>query len=69
MGTIISEITKLRSILNLGRREKGENRTEWDFEFWCQPDGLSDLRYTTRSFVLSDAVEMDGGWVLEEALR
>jgi hypothetical protein len=54
----MSEMTK-RSTLSLGCREKGENRTEWDFEFWCQLDGLSDLRYTTVSRIVSDAVEME----------
>jgi len=59
---MMSEITKSPSILSLGRREKGENRTEWDFEFWCQPDGLPDLCYIARSRmarVVSNAVEME----------
>jgi hypothetical protein len=55
----MSEITKSRSILSLSCREKGENRTEWDFEFWCRMDELSDLRYTARSHIASDAVEME----------
>jgi hypothetical protein len=36
-----------------------ENRTEWDFEFWCQLDRLSDLRYTARRRIVSDAVKME----------
>jgi hypothetical protein len=35
------------------------NRTEWDFEFWCQLDRLSDLRYTARRRIVSDAVKME----------
>ena len=54
-----SEITKSHSILSLNCREKGENCTEWDFEFWCKLDELSDLRYTTRCRIVSDAVEME----------
>jgi hypothetical protein len=52
-------MTKSRSILSLGCHEKGENRTEWDFEFWCKLNELSDLRYTARSRIVSDAVEME----------
>jgi hypothetical protein len=33
--------------------------TEWDFEFWCQLNGLSDLRYTTRSCIILDTVDME----------
>jgi len=55
----MSEMIKSQSILSLGRREKGENRTEWDFEFWCQPDGLSDLCYTAGRRIVSNAVEME----------
>ena len=55
----MSEMTKSRSILSLGRREKGNNRTKWNFKFWCQLDGLSDLRYTARSRVELDTVEME----------
>ena len=36
-----------------------ENRTERDFEFWGKLDGLSDLRYTARSCIISDTVEME----------
>jgi hypothetical protein len=36
-----------------------ENRTEWDFEFWRQLDRLSDLRYTARRRIVSDAVKME----------
>jgi hypothetical protein len=56
---MMSEMTKLQGLLSLGCHEKGENRTEWDFELWRQPDGLSDLRYTTRSCIVSDAIEME----------
>ena len=45
----MSEMRKVQSILSLGRREKDENRTEWDFEFWSKLYGLSDLRCTARS--------------------
>ena len=54
----MSEMTKSRSILNLGCHEKGEERTEWDFQFWRQLDRLSSLPYTARRRVISDAVEM-----------
>jgi hypothetical protein len=52
-------MTRSQSILSLGYREKAENRTRWDFEFWCQLNGLSDLRYTARSHIVSNAVEME----------
>jgi hypothetical protein len=55
----MSEITKSTSILSLSCREKGEIHTEWDFEFWCKLDRLSDLRFTARSRIVSDAVEME----------
>ena len=55
----MSDMTKSQSILSLGCREKGENRTEWDFEFWCKLDELSDLRHTAHSRIVSDAVEME----------
>jgi hypothetical protein len=38
-------MTKSLGILSLGCHVKGDERTEWDFEFWCQLDGLSNLRY------------------------
>ena len=50
------EMTQSRNILNHGCHEKGETRTEWDFEFWCQLDGtFKSLLYHTQP----DAVEMD----------
>jgi|SRR6266849_6901820 len=52
-------MTKSQSILSLGCREKGENRTEWDFEVWSKPYGLSDLHYTAGSHIVSYAVEME----------
>jgi hypothetical protein len=52
-------MTKSQSILSFGCREKGESRTEWDFEFWCQLDEPSDLRYTAHSRIVSDTVEME----------
>src|SRR6266852_3084100 len=55
----MSEMSKSQSILSLGCREKGKNRTEWDFEVWSKPDRLSDLRYTARRRIVSDAVEME----------
>ena len=33
--------------------------TEWDFEFWCQLDGLSDLRYTARVCIVLDTIEVE----------
>jgi hypothetical protein len=34
--------------------------TEWNFEFWCQLDGVSDLRYAARrTRIVSDTVEME----------
>jgi hypothetical protein len=43
---------------------KGENRTEWDFEFWCKLDGPSHLRYTARSRIVPKTPEMEdeNGW-------
>ena len=57
----MSEMTKSRSILRLrlGCHEKGENRTEWDFEFWCKLDGLSDLHYTACSRIVPETLEME----------
>jgi len=55
----MSEMIRPQSILSLGRREKGEGRTGWDFEYWCQLDGLSYLRYTARRRIVSNAVEME----------
>jgi hypothetical protein len=36
-----------------------ENLTEWDFEFWSKPDGLSYFRYAARSRIVLDKVEME----------
>ena len=59
----MSEMTKSRSILSIGYREKTENRTGWDLEVWSKLDGLSDLRYTAHGRIVSDAVEMeDENW-------
>jgi hypothetical protein len=55
----MSEMIKSRSIFSLGCHEEGENRTEWDFEFWGKLDGLSDLHYTSRRRIVSSAVEME----------
>jgi hypothetical protein len=50
---------KYYSLASAAVRKVNENRTEWDFEFWSKPDGLSDLRYAARSRIISDAVEME----------
>ena len=52
-------MSEMTEFMNLSCREKGENRTEWDFEFWCNLYGLSDLHYTARRRIISDAVEME----------
>ena len=61
----MSEITKSRGNSQPRlQREKGESRTDWDFEVWSKPDGLSDLRYTARSCIVSETLEMENknGW-------
>jgi hypothetical protein len=40
-------------------QEKGENRTEWDFEASFKLDRLSDLRYTARGRIVSETLEME----------
>ena len=41
-----------------------KKRTEWDFEVWFKPDRLSDLRYTPRSRIVYETLEMENenGW-------
>ena len=38
-----------------------KNRTEWDFEVWFK---LNDLRYTARSCIVSETLEIENknGW-------
>ena len=60
VGTMVSELTKPRSILSFEPAGKGEGeRTWWDFELWGKLDRLGILDYATRICVEKEALEVD----------
>jgi hypothetical protein len=63
---MISGPTKQRKCLSLGWHggNKGKNRTEWNFELWCEQNRLSGLNYAIRGHIIQEALNMEheNGW-------
>lgn len=58
---MISGPTEPGGILSLGQQErnKGKNRTNWDFELRCKLNRLARLNYDIRGCIVLEALKME----------